>query len=136
MTTCDIVVLGGGVAGCIVAAGLARTGRAVTLIAQLRDETLFEGQSPRTADDLKFAGFGAALTSAGPWVERYSYWNGECVQVNGETLVNRRRFDAALLEDARGASVDVRLGRVATVDRSRSGWRVLVMRAGAERTSL
>jgi flavin-dependent dehydrogenase len=39
-------------------------------------------------------------------------------------LIERRRFDAALLDDARAAGVDIRLGAIAKVEDEASGWRV------------
>ena len=124
MTQRDIVILGGGVAGCVAARGFAAAGQTVTLLTLTRRHRAYEGLSPRAEEGLRDTGCGAALAAVGPWVERVSHWNGETRTINGETLIERRRFDAALLDDARAAGVDVRIGAVAEVEEDDAGWRV------------
>lgn len=120
----EIVILGGGVAGVVAGIQLARAGRRPVLITSLRDASLLEGMSPRTEDGLRFAGCEHALGAAGPWVDRYSHWNGEKNQANGETLVDRKTLDAALVEDARETGVEVLIGRVESATRATGGWRI------------
>jgi flavin-dependent dehydrogenase len=112
MTSVDIVVLGGGIAGCVAARRFAQIGRSVHLVSLRRAEPALEGLSPRAAEGLRGVGCARALAAAGPWVERHSHWNGEARQVNGETLVERQRFDDALLDDARDGGASVSIGRV------------------------
>ena len=120
----DIVVLGGGIAGCVAARGFAGAGKAVALLTSCRRHRAYEGLSPRAAEGLRAAGCEAALAAVGPWVARTSHWNGETRQVNGETLIERRRFDAALLDDARAGGVNVLIGRIEATAESADGWRV------------
>ncbi len=121
----DVVVLGGGIAGAVAGRQLARAGRRVALVTTQRTTSVLEGMSPRTEDGLRFAGCEHALAAAGPWVDRFSHWNGEARQANGETLVDRKSLDAGLIDDAREAGVDVRFGRVDAVSRSPDGWHVV-----------
>ena len=116
MSRPELLILGGGVAGGVAACAFAAEGRAVTLLTQERRHPTYEGLSPRAAEGLRTAGCERALEAAGPWVERISHWNGETRTVNGETLIERQRFDAALLEDARAAGVAVQIGAVGEID--------------------
>jgi flavin-dependent dehydrogenase len=124
MTGVDIVVLGGGIAGCVAARRFVESGRSVHLVSLRRAEPALEGLSPRAAEGLRGAGCERALAAAGPWVERHSHWNGEARQVNGETLVERQRFDDALLDDARDGGAGVSIGRVERVSEGEDGWLV------------
>lgn len=126
MIRTDIAVLGGGIAGTIAAALLARQGRRVHMVTRIPTNSQIEGQSPRAVEALRAAGMSQALAVTGPWVDRFSHWNGETVQANGETLTDRARLDAALVLDtkASGATVTVaRVGRVKAADRT---WRINV----------
>jgi len=121
----DIVILGGGIAGAVTGIQLARANRSVVMLTSPRIESVYEGMSPRTEDGLRFAGCEQALAAVGPWVDRFAHWNGERSQANGEILVDRKALDAGLLDDARAAGVDVRVGRVETVSREPDGWHVV-----------
>ncbi|HEX9646806.1 MAG TPA: NAD(P)-binding protein [Alphaproteobacteria bacterium] len=131
MARAEVVIVGGGVAGAVAAAALARAGRRVHLITSRRRQSLIEGRSERAADGFRFAGCTRALDVAGPWVERFSHWNGRRVQANGETLVDRARLDAALLDDARAAGAAVTVARIAALLPIKGGWRALA-RGGVE----
>ena len=53
----DIVVLGGGPAGCAAARGLSELGFSVAIISQTRAASMWEGLSRRTLEQLEGIGF-------------------------------------------------------------------------------
>ena len=132
MTSEAIIVVGGGPAGCVVAMGLVAAGRPVTLVTRPRRGRLHEGLSQRVIDGLRFAGCDHALAAVGPWVERQAHWNGRVSRANGEFVTVRRELDAAVLEDARRAGVEVVKGRVKRIAYGDDGCRVEWVGAAGE----
>jgi flavin-dependent dehydrogenase len=101
----EVVVIGGGPAGVSVARSLAILGHRVALCGSSRRHAAVEGLSERAASALRAAGFAQALEAIGPSLPRRSSWNGVLVDAGREHLVDRRRFDEALLRDALGSGV-------------------------------
>lgn len=110
---CDVLVLGGGPAGAVVAKGLAEAGYETVLISSGSGSPVFEGASERVVEGFRRAGCTRSLGAVGAWVPRRSSWNGVAAEANGEFLVERAALDAALLADAASAGVRVVDGRVA-----------------------
>jgi hypothetical protein len=73
---------------------------------------------------LEASGCGQALAAIGPAVRREASWNGVATAANQESVVVRERFDAALLEDARAAGVEITHGRITRLGRTAEGWLV------------
>jgi flavin-dependent dehydrogenase len=117
----DILVAGGGPAGCIAAIGLAALGFRVQLIGAPRRPTV-EGLSERVLQALEASSCPRALAAVGPAVRREASWNGLASAANREWVVARARFDAALLEDAAAAGVEVAAGHVTRLARSAEAW--------------
>ena len=108
----DILVAGGGPAGCSVALELARLGHRILLITRLRQPAI-EGLSERVLRALETAGCRRALAAIGPPVRREANWHGATTAANQEWVVARARFDAALLEDVAAAGVEIVAARIA-----------------------
>jgi flavin-dependent dehydrogenase len=119
----DILVAGGGPAGCVVALGLADLGYGVRLITGPRRPAV-EGLSERVLRALEAGGCRRALAAIGPAVRREASWNGATTAANREWVVARERFDAALLEDAAAAGVEIVHGRITRIERAGQGWRL------------
>ena len=120
----DILVLGGGPAGCLAGLRLAGLGHRVTLATAARSTSRTEGLSARAREVLARYGCRHALAALGPEAVRRSHWNGDASEHNRETLVERSAFDAGLLADAAAGGVSV-----VRVDRPRiatagAGWRL------------
>ncbi|MDH3770837.1 MAG: FAD-dependent monooxygenase, partial [Nitrospirota bacterium] len=120
----EIVVVGGGPAGCIVALGLARLGHQVRLITAPRRRSATEGFSERVVRALEANECRHALGALGPVVPREASWNGEKSAANQEWVVAREHFDAALLEDASAAGTTIEHVRVRRLHRLPQGWRI------------
>ena len=103
---------GGGPAGCAAAIGLRRLGYSVVLVHQPRPWPSVEGISARTIEGMRNAGLLQAASTAAAASPRRVSWNGESSAANSEHLVQRRVFDAALLEDAAGEGVQLLPGRL------------------------
>ena len=103
---------GGGPAGCAAAIGLRRLGYSVVLVHMPRPWPSVEGISARTIEGMRNAGLLRAAETAAAASPRRVSWNGESSAANSEHLVQRRVFDAALLEDAAGAGVQLLPGRL------------------------
>jgi len=116
-----ILVAGGGPAGCIAAIGLVGLGHCVRLIARPRQPAI-EGLSERVLRALEASGCRRALDAVGPAVRREASWNGATTAANQEWVVARARFDAALLEDAAAAGVEIVADRIIQIARPRDGW--------------
>lgn len=125
-----IAVLGGGPAGAATAIGLRRFGYAVTLFCVPRRFAAVEGVSGRVADGLRHAGLHAALATLAPPSPRRAHWRGTDNAANTERLVDRPRFDAALLDDVRRAGVEVVCARVLAWSEEGEGVRVVYQREG------
>jgi len=119
----DILIAGGGPAGCIAALGLVGLGHSVRLITTPRRPTV-EGLSERVLQALAASGCRRALATVGPAVRREASWNGVTNAANREWVVARTPFDAALLEDALAAGVEIAAERVTKLARSDHGWRI------------
>jgi menaquinone-9 beta-reductase len=119
----DITVAGGGPAGCIAAIELVVLGHRVRLITRPRRPAV-EGLSERVLRALEASGCRRALAAIGPAVRREASWNGATTAANQEWVVARERFDAALLEDAETAGVEVVSGRIMKIERSGDCWQV------------
>ena len=117
----SILVLGAGPAGSAVAIGLRRLGYPVSLLHSSRPWTTCEGISSRTLEGLAGAGLHRALATVPPPTPRHVNWNGEAGSANTEHLVQRERFDAALLEDLAAAGVALRRGRARRISQSSAG---------------
>ncbi len=104
-TSCDVLVLGAGPAGCAAALGLARLGYAVCVAGDWRRFDAIEGISARALQGLRQAGLVHSATTAGHPAPRVVCWNGGERASNQELLLERRRLDAALREDLAQAEV-------------------------------
>ncbi len=130
----DIAVMGGGPAGGILAASLCKLGFSVSLISRPRRFHAIEGLSERALKGLEFAGFDQTIASVGPRVQRVAMWNGERHEANHEWIVDRRGFDAGLLDDAARQGVRLLNGTVRGFEGRARGWNVTWTTAGrAER---
>ena len=114
----DIIVAGGGPAGCTVAIGLRKLGYRVALVHAPRPWQTCEGISARTCEGLRNAGLLRALAVVPAASPRRAHWNGESNTANTEHLVPRQAFDAAALADAAAAGVELLPGRLRQVDDS------------------
>ncbi len=129
-----ILVIGAGPAGCAIAVGLAARGHVVTLIHRPDPAPRVEGFSLRTLEALRRVGLHGAAACASPPVEREVHWGGWQGAVNREHLVERDRFDRALLADARAAGIASASGRIERLRFRDDGWRLsLSDRSGASR---
>ena len=117
----EILVAGGGPAGCTAAIGLVGLGHRVRLITRPRRPSV-EGLSERVLRALEASGCRRALATVGPAVRREANWNGATTAANQEWVVARERFDAALLEDAAAAGVEIVADRITQIERTRDGW--------------
>lgn len=120
----DIVILGGGPAGSVLAAQLAGAGFAVGLVSRPRRLHAVEGLSERALKGFEFAGFASTLAAVGPKVRRAAVWNGQRHEANVEWIVDRTALDNALVADAGRQGVRVLPGTVRDFHRSDDGWRV------------
>ncbi len=119
-----IIIMGGGPAGVFCACGLVELGHHVTLITRPRPFPAWEGLSERPYASLHHFGFDETLASIGPMVMRSVHWNGQSRAQNREYIVDRRKFDRALLRDAENKGVEVIEGRIDRVERKKKGWRI------------
>ena len=99
-TTFDVVVLGGGPAGTLCAAQLARDGYRVALVDPDKGLERIEGLAKRAAWLLKQQGFQNSCEVISSALPRNSQWAGTSSQVNAEHLVQRPAFDRRLRQDA------------------------------------
>ncbi len=118
----DLLILGGGPAGCAAGMGLARLGYRVTLVTLPRRQPALEGLSERVVQALTSAGCERALATLGPTVRRQAAWAGQASAANREVLVERSAFDAALQADAMAAGVMIRQGRAGRLTHGDAGW--------------
>lgn len=134
VTTSDIGVIGGGPAGCVLAARLAQFGLSVCLVERVRfpRRQLGESLSPGVLPLLASVGAGPAIEKAGyPRVSEVRvHWEKEVVRndpAGQGMLVDRGDFDRLLLDHARECGV--RIFQPATIHemkRREGGWRVAV----------
>lgn len=128
----EVLILGGGPAGCAVAIGLQRLGYDVCLVSQTRPFASLEGVSERVIQGMKSAGFDHALTTLAPPSPRRVTWNGVTSAANTECLIERQAFDAALLDDAQAAGVQVVRGRVSAHAYDGRQWQATAENADGE----
>ena len=119
----DATIVGGGPAGVASGCGLARLGFRVVLYTSPRRSGL-EGLSPRAHRGLLSLGCDRALRVAVGPVPRIAVWNGQVSSHNHEYVVDRNRFDAALLADARAGGVEVRETPVRRIAQVAGGWKI------------
>ena len=106
----------------------------VTLvIASPRRFAAVEGVSGRVVEGLRSAGFARALQVLEPDSPRRVLWNGVRSEANTERLIDRQRFDLALLDDLEQQGVEVWRGRVLALGRAGPGFRLTVERDGGAR---
>ncbi|MCH8844122.1 MAG: FAD-dependent monooxygenase [SAR324 cluster bacterium] len=132
----EIVVLGGGPAGCLAGACLSRAGYRVSLVSDFKVRPAHEGLSGRTIEALQLAGFRRSLDRVGPPVPRTLHWNGETAQANEESLIERGPFDEGLRADALAAGVRVIHGRALEARHISRGWSVRIACIDGTRTEL
>lgn len=129
----DIVVLGGGPAGCAAARHLSVLGFSVAIISQARAASMWEGLSRRTLEQLDELGFKQTLENIGPAVRRQANWNGLSSSENTEWVVERRHFDAILRHETDTLGVAVIPGLVRKTAWNGDSWSVLVHSREAKR---
>ena len=119
MATCfDVAVAGGGPAGAFAARELARTGIRTVLIDPDTTRPRLEGLGERVAHILKQKGLEDALQAASAPMRRSVRWAGLNETANGERLVRRHDFDAALRKAAIEAGVCVRTTRLRRIEQA------------------
>lgn len=111
----QILILGGGPAGGAVALGMKALGYDVTLVTEARPFDAVEGISDRVIQGLRHAGFREALTCLPQPSARSAHWNGETNSANTESLIERKKLDAGILQDLEAAGVHVIRQRVRQV---------------------
>ncbi len=128
----DILILGAGPAGVIVAKTLTTLGYHITLIGQARRLPAVEGLSERALAGLRFSQCQHALNSLGPQARRLAHWNGEAFPGNQEWIVERDKFDAALQEDTREAGIAVIQDRITRLKHNGEHWSVELNKHGSK----
>lgn len=127
-TPVDVVVVGGGPAGCSVAMGLRGLGYEVRLLTTRRPWPSCEGISPRTLQGLRSAGLDRALAEVSAATPRRVHWNNMQTKANSEHLVLRRDFDRALLVEVGAAGIPVLAGRLLQREKADDGTHRLAVR--------
>ncbi|MDA5192592.1 flavin-dependent monooxygenase QhpG [Govanella unica] len=119
-TPYDIAILGGGPAGALTASHLAARGYHVLLQTLPGHQAKhLEGLAPRAIERLRGAGIDPTPYMASGPLPRAAHWGGLANRHNQEALVDRARFDAHLLEDARAAGVTIQETRVTATPQAR-----------------
>lgn len=116
-----LLILGAGPAASLLAIALARYDIPAQMIGRRRTAPAVEGLSQRVVEALKQLGCHEALALLGPRWHRVSSWNAQEVEMNGEFVVDRVAFDAALLRDVKAAGVDLHDGLVRELERGDDG---------------
>jgi flavin-dependent dehydrogenase len=121
----DVLVAGGGPAGCAAALGLARAGFEVMLVSAPRRPAVVEGLSERVVRFLEQAGCERTCATLGPSVRRKASWNGRITSANLEWVVERAVFDRALLEDVGAAGLRVSIASLRGLRCVDGAWQAL-----------
>ena len=116
-----LLILGAGPAASLLAIALARHDIPAQVIGRPRTTPAVEGLSQRVVEALKQLGCHEALALLGPRWHRVSSWNAQEVEMNGEFVVDRVAFDAALLRDVRAAGIELHGGLVRELERGEDG---------------
>jgi len=119
VTFYDCVVAGGGPAGAFAAREMTRAGRKVLIVDPATGRPRLEGLSERVAQLLRSRGLEDALATASAPAPRSVDWAGLKRSANGERLVRRPAFDAALRRaavDAGAELIRARVGRIGKAD--------------------
>lgn len=119
----DVVIVGAGISGCVLARQLAADGWRVTVTGQPRPPS-WEGLSPRALEGFRRVGCDRVASLCAHPSPRRGVWNGQPAAANWEFLFSRPDLDAALCADAQAAGARVIEGRVIATERTDSGWRV------------
>ena len=120
----DILVLGTGPAGALPPRGLASLGYHVLCLGQVRSPETVEGISERVVNALEHQNFTQALRVLSEPIPRQVLWNGAASAANTEYLVDRQRFDAALMEDLQQHGVTVAQDWVSSATDVGDAWQV------------
>ena len=118
-----IVIIGAGPAGVFAACGLYDRGfKNITLISRLRSQNTGgqnnggqntgEGISARVTEIIKHYALPHTLHSIGEEVQRFAHWNGTSQSQNREFILDREKFDQALLKDAKEKGIKIINARV------------------------
>lgn len=117
-----ILVAGGGPAGAAAALGLNALGYDVCVVSAPRPFAALEGVSERVISAMRAAGFRSALQHIAPPSARTVTWNGNTSAANTEALIDRQKFDAALLDDLQAQGVRVLRERISALSEQADGW--------------
>ncbi|MFG0393063.1 NAD(P)/FAD-dependent oxidoreductase [Pseudomonas sp. zbq_4] len=128
------MVVGGGPAGVACAVGLSRMGYPVQLINSPRRFNSYEGVSPRVCRALVDAGLQRAAATVDTPKLRQVEWGQDTSRFNSESVIERRVFDLALLEDAAAHGVAIINGQVTKIEMMRKGYLVSFEADGSEQT--
>lgn len=119
-----VIIAGGGPSGAALAIELKRLAVPCLVAACPRPRLRFEGMSARTVELLERQGLTHARATLGQPGLRHAHWNGAESRHNSEFLVERARFDAALLLDLRDQGIPVVEADVRAVRRDGEGWEI------------
>ncbi len=120
----SIAVLGCGPAAVISAIGLARLGHQVEVIGKLRRGHVCEGISFRVAQALHHFGLTNSVQLLNQPVPRSVTWNGQTNAANQEYLINRQRFDQALLKDLQDSNIALHPKWIKSLRKQNNQWEV------------
>ncbi|WP_159461044.1 NAD(P)/FAD-dependent oxidoreductase [Streptomyces viridosporus] len=134
---CDVLVAGGGPAGCVAALSLARAGTRVVIVAPVASPGWRVGESlaPTARPLLERLGVLDRITADGhaPCHGNVAAWGEDALSAAGHPFgpygegwhLDRARFDATLLRAARDAGASLHTGRVRGVQREQGRWRIV-----------
>ncbi|MFD0267221.1 NAD(P)/FAD-dependent oxidoreductase [Streptomyces sp. NPDC127106] len=140
--SCDVLVAGGGPAGCAAALALVRAGADVVLVAPAAPDRPRIGESLAPAAGPLLERLGVlgriALDGHAPCYGGRAVWGGDGPSEVSSVLgpygpglhLDRARFDTALLEAAEAAGALRRTGRIRAVERLPDHWRVTTATTG------
>lgn len=113
----DIVILGLGPAALALALALRSYGLRPVVVGRPRKQSAVEGLSHRAVGGLWQLGFTLAVAQLQMPGRRVASWGGAEAESNGEFIVERQAFDAALAADARCVDVELCTGAVQRLER-------------------